>query len=392
MIVRLLGRNPELAVDDALRTLSALEWANPDHRPAVVAYLPSYFGNPFQSLLYSQLPAYGLHAAPAYTAEQATAFAEQVSGTDLDLIVHAHWLHMVTMDAEDEAEARDAAKGYLEQLHRAKELGARVLWTVHNVLPHDSQFEEVDVELSRDMGALADRIHLMNPRTRELVAPWFQIPEDKTFVTPHPGYHGVYPSWMRRDEARRHLGIPPNAVVFLLIGAVKPYKGITELLAAFDALSRLEPERFVLLVAGNPGEDEETQRFVERAIAHPAVYTALRKIPEDQMQIFLRAADIGVYPYRRSLNSGAYALGLTFGLPAVLPVQSGQAATAHPSYVETYDATDPQGLPAALSAAQRLVSDEARAAARAAGDGTAPDKASRTFAHALRTWLSGERT
>ena len=69
----------------------------------------------------------------------------------------------------------------------AKDLGARTLWTVHNIPPHDSRFEDVDIELRRAIAGVADRIHLMGPRTRELVAPWFEIPKEKTFVVPHPG-------------------------------------------------------------------------------------------------------------------------------------------------------------------------------------------------------------
>jgi beta-1,4-mannosyltransferase len=388
VLVRFAKSGDEAALGDALRTLSALDWTNVDRRPGVVAYLPCYFGNPYQGLLYSDLPSHGLQAVPIHTAKLAAEFTGQVASGGVEVIVHVHWLNAVTKGLQNEAEAREAAKAYVEQLQRAKDLGARVLWTVHNILPHDSRFEDVDIELRRAMTGLADRVHLMSPGTRELVAPWFEIPEEKTFVVAHPGYQGAYPSWMSRDEARLKLGIGRDATVFLMIGAIKAYKGLTELITAFDELSRREPGRYILLVAGQPDEDQETQRFVERAMIHPAILGWFRRVREEQMQLFLRAADIGVYPYRRSLNSGALALGLTFGVPAVVPAQSGEARAGRSSYLQVYDAANPDGLLRGLSDARRLRSVEARAAALAAIELVSPRNVARAFGEELRRWIA----
>jgi len=115
----------------------------------------------------------------------------------------------------------------------------------------------------------------------------------------------------------------------------------------------------------------------------------LRKIPDDEMQVYLRAADVAVFPYRRSLNSGALALTQTFGLPAILPAHSGEAATVEESYAEVYDGEDPGSLLAALSAAERLLAPEARAAAAAAGEQIAAPVVAGRFAAELRAWLDG---
>jgi beta-1,4-mannosyltransferase len=393
LVTRLLGGAPELATSDALRALSSLDWTGATQpggrRPGVVAYLPVFRGNPFQALLYSGLPAAGMRALPLYDVGSAAAFADAAADPGLDLVVHPHWLNVVTAKATDERAAREASKVYLEALHGMRDRGARILWTVHNILPHESRFPDVEAELRRGVVDVAERVHVMSPRTRELVAPWFEIPEEKLLVVPHPGYHGVYPSWMPRVQARLELGIAPDAVVFLLIGRVKPYKGLTELIDAFDELARRRPGRFVLLVAGPPGREEETAHFRERALAHPAVFAALRKIPDDEMQVYLRAADVAVFPYRRSLNSGALALTQTFGLPAILPAHSGEAATVEESYAEVYDGEDPGGLLAALSAAERLLAPEARAAAAAAGEQIAAPVVAGRFAAELRAWLDG---
>lgn len=390
LITRLVGHTPALAFNDALRALSSLDWSGSRGRPGVIAYLPVFRGNPYQSLLYSQLSSTGLRALPMYDAEQAAAFVDASAGTDLDVVVHLHWLNVVTAKAHDESEAQEAVKGFLEHVYGLKERGARLLWTVHNVLPHDTQFPDVDAELRSSIAQLADRVHVMSPLTRELVAPWFDIPEEKLLLVPHPGYQDVYPSWISKEQARVELGIPQGAIVFLLVGAVKPYKGLTELLDAFDELAGREPGRFVLLVAGRPDRQEETQQFCERLLIHPAALGALRQIPHDEMQVYLRAADVAVFPYRRSLNSGALALALTFGLPVVLPDHSGEAATADSDYAQVYEPSDPNGLLEALAACVRLVSPEARTAAAAAGERVHVRTVARRFAEQLRTWLDDE--
>src|SRR5690606_36751687 len=122
----------------------------------------------------------------------------------------------------------------------------------------------------------AERVHVMSPRTRELVAPWFDIPAHKLLTVPHPTYQGVYPSWMSREQARAELGIAPDTTVLLLVGRVQPYKGLTELIDAYDEVAADAPGRYTLLVAGPPNREEETTRFADRLRSHSTALGALR--------------------------------------------------------------------------------------------------------------------
>ena len=386
LITRRLGHEPKLAADDALRTLTGHDWASTSS--GLLAYYPVVRGNPFQALLYSRLSGAGLTAVPTYDIDTTLTVAQEISGSGLDYVVHIHWLNVVMAKADDEATAREQLKTYLERLHALKDQGARLMWTVHNVLPHETRFPDLEAELRQGVVAAVERVHVMSPRTRELVAPWFDIPAEKLLSVPHPAYQNVYPSWMSRQQARSELGVPPDVTAFLLIGRVQPYKGLTELLDAFDRLCEREPGRYALLVAGPPNREDETQAFRERLLTHPAAYAALRKVPDDELQVYLRAADLAVFPYRRSLNSGALALALTFGLPVVLREDSGEGARVSPSYALQYDGLDPDGLVTALAqAARTLATPQASAAAAGAADRIAPARVSGAFAAACRAWI-----
>jgi len=390
LITRRVGTEPKLAVEDALRVLVGHAWER--RHGGVLAYYPVARGNPFQALIYSALDSVGVTPVPTYDLPTTVQFARLLSGSDVSLGVHIHWLTPVLAGAEDEADALRRAKEYLEQLRELVDLGGRIVWTVHNILPHDTRFPDVDAKLCQGVVDAAERVHVMSPRTLELVSSWYEIPPSKVVHVPHPAYHGVYPSHISQARARAELGIPPHVITFVMFGLLAPYKGLTELLDAYDTLCLRAPGRYALIVAGAPTDDEETQAACERLLTHPSAYAALRKVPVDEVQLYLRSADIAVFPYRRSLNSGALALALTFGLPVVLRDNAGDTATVDETFAVTYDGAG-DGLVTALErAAERLVGPYARAQAAAAADRVAPALVAGRFAEAMNEWLSSKVT
>ncbi|MEQ7011146.1 glycosyltransferase [Actinopolymorpha sp. B17G11] len=387
LITRRFGHEPALALDDTLRTLANHDWSSGG---GLLAYYPVVRGNPFQALLYSRLGESGLTPVPTYDIDTTLAAADAIAGSGLELVTHIHWLNVVMAKADDEAMAREQLKRYLERLHALKDRGARLMWTVHNILPHETRFPDLEAELRQGVVDAVERVHVMSPRTRELVAPWFDIPEAKLLPVPHPAYHDVYPSWMSRRQARAELGLAPEVTAFLLIGRIQPYKGITELLDAFDLLCAREPGRYVLLVAGPPSRDDESRAFRERMLTHPCAYAALRKVPDDELQVYLRAADVAVFPYRRSLNSGALALALTFGLPVVVRDDSGGDARLSSAYAVQYAGDAPADIVDALVESRRLVTAQARLSAAGAAARITPARVSGAFSAAVRDWIDAD--
>jgi beta-1,4-mannosyltransferase len=226
----------------------------------------------------------------------------------------------------------------------------------------------------------------MSTRTPELVRDWYTLPADRLYQCDHPGYQQVYPDWVTRTAARRRLRIPEHARTLLLTGAIKPYKGLNQLLDAVDQVSAQQPGSLVLVVAGAPDDEPETQDFLARAALHPAVRLLAGKVPDVDLQVLLRAADVVALPYRRSLNSGVLALALTFGVPVLLAAGSGSIPLVEDGAAVIYDA----GQPGALTEAVRscLTLDLAAAGQAAALAGARIDRATVTarFAADLRRW------
>src|SRR5690606_14595901 len=79
LITSRVGHTAALAVDDAMRTLSTVDWSDP--RAGLLTYHPVMRGNPYQALLYSRLDDVGLRQVPAYDMASTLEIVEAVAGS-----------------------------------------------------------------------------------------------------------------------------------------------------------------------------------------------------------------------------------------------------------------------------------------------------------------------
>lgn len=302
-------------VTEALRALRFVEGTHP--HPLVLGVAPFARGNPYQGQLYRSFPAEGVAVSPV---NDLWSFARLADVTPLaPVAVHLHWLSWVLGSASDRKEARGLLDRFAVELGALRQGGGRVVWTVHNVLPHDTRFPDLETELRHVVSEAADVIHMMSPSTVPVVSETARLDQSKALYAPIPNYRGVYPDSITTAEARLALGIEPDELVLLVFGALKPYKGLTALLEAFDVARTRTSRRMRLLVAGAPDDHPSTAAFVDRATVHPDVLVAPRKIPTEHVEYFVRAADIGLATYEGALNSSATMLYESFGLPVVVP-------------------------------------------------------------------------
>ncbi|GLY28467.1 glycosyltransferase [Kineosporia sp. NBRC 101731] len=385
MLISMPGRDQSAEgwIGETFAALARVPVEGPE--PVVWPFTPYYTGNPFQSVLYSRFAGRGLVAAPTFRATDLLATTRNWPG-DVPLVVHLHWLNQVLAKCTDDRGADEAVGRHADLLDTLKDRGARLVWTVHNVLPHDTQFEAQEVRLREQVVERADLVHVMSSRTVAAVGDWFLLPPEKVYQCDHPGYQGVYPDWIGRTDARRRLRIPDGAVALLLTGAVKPYKGIVDLLEAVDRVSRVRPGEIVLIVAGKPDDAPQTREFLIAAAAHPAVRLMPVQVPDVDIQVLMRAADLVALPYRRSLNSGVLALALSFGRPVLMPSNSGSLPVVDGGAALVYP---PDGVEALTEAVFSCLEADLGALDRAAAAaGRRIDRAvvAERFAADMRSW------
>jgi glycosyltransferase involved in cell wall biosynthesis len=378
---------PGAFTEEALAALRAADTGS--GQPLLLGYYPHFRTNPYQALLYRELRAQGIAPVGIRRAQTIAELAE-LQRAGLSTVLHLHWLHLVLGDALAASDTRAATREFLDLVDAHRAAGGRLVWTVHNILPHESRFEDAEAALSAEVARRADVMHVLASATADHVAPYFEVPRDRLLHGPHPSYAGAYEDIVSRLDARHELGLRPDDLVYLVIGAIRGYKGLEELLAAWPTLPSNPRRR--LVIAGAPSEDPSVPAMLNRSAALPDVIVDARKIPAEEMQVFLRAADVAVMPYRRALNSGALLLALTFGLPVVVPAAGGLAEVVDEAFAVTFDPATPESLGGALIAAERLVSADARAAAMAAAGRFDPAELSRRFATGLRERLGAPPT
>jgi glycosyltransferase involved in cell wall biosynthesis len=368
--------------DEAVRALRAL--SGYPGEPILLGYHPVARMNPYQGLLYQGSWEAGIAAVPIVRPERVPELTQLVS-RGFTGVLHLHWLNLVLADAGSPADARKATDAFLRDLDGFRKAGGRLAWTVHNILPHASRHDEQEARLRGGVVERCDVVHVMTPQTPEQVRSWFQIPDEKVLFVEHPSYAGAYEDWISRAQARHELGIMPDEVVYAVVGAIRPYKGLNELLDAWERLDDGRPRR--LVIAGGPSEEDGVAEALERAAVHPTVLLHARQIPSDEIQLFLRAADVAVLPYTRSLNSGAQLLALTFGLPVIVPAGGGLEEVVDTRFARTFEPGDTDDLARALLAADELLGADARAAALEEAERRSPAVLSARFAHGLRERL-----
>ncbi|GLI26098.1 peptidase M14 [Agromyces rhizosphaerae] len=346
----------------------------------VLAY-PWYADNPWQSMLYARLPEHGAEVVPlADVAGLTEALREE--RTPGSTVLHLNWTAPISQSTPDLALAAWQVRSVLDATDAFRARGGTVVWTVHNVLPHEPHHLGPELALCRGLAERADRVMVMNPDTAALASRWYRLPPERTTVVPHPSYLGRFADDVDRATVRERLGLGESERVLLHLGQIRPYKGLDLLAEAYRRARESDPD-LRLLVAGAPGPGADLERTRELLDDLPGVVASLGRVEDDDVQVWMRAADAMVLPYRAALNPSLVWLAATYGLPVLLPDVPALRSLAGPDWVRTFPPTAP-GLAAALRAVASPPPGPVAAAAAADARAVAPEVVAARFAEMVR--------
>lgn len=159
-----------------------------------------------------------------------------------------------------------------------------------------------------------------------------------------------------REEARAALGLDPDRCILLMIGflsAANPDKGYDRAIAALRSVA--DP-RLELHIVGSPireGPEVDTLLVTLRAEAdaHAQVVLHEQFVDDETFDLWVRAADAVLTPYRTSSSSGVVARARLLGTRVITSDAGGLAAQAGPGDIVVADDE-------ALAQAVRRVLDE----------------------------------
>lgn len=314
-----------------------------------VLFLPDYTAaNAYQRQLAEGLRSRGVTVTAQPTARRRLLpVLQAVRAQGRPDVVHVHWTEPYISGGRADVSRLKATRTITELrvLHR---LGVRVVWTVHDLSRHDRPVEPREMRFNRDLFRLSSAVIVHCEAAREALLAALQPPAAmarRVRVIPHGHYLDAYRNDVGREAARQRLGLSAEGVVLAFVGWVRPYKGVRELLMAFRELGG---EDLRLLVAGQPGSDGFAAAITELAADDPRVVLKLGFVPDDELQLYLNAADAIALPYREIFTSGSVLLAMTFGRAVIAPRRGCIGQTLDEAGAVLYEAGDPKGLRDAL--------------------------------------------
>lgn len=229
-----------------------------------------------------------------------------------------------------------------------KKTGGKVVYTAHNVLPHNRG--RLDKPIYRYIFTRADLIILHAEANRgalKSTAPGHA----PVSVIPH-GHYAFFKQGTSgsKEEAKARLGLNVDDPVVLFFGLIQPYKGLDDLINACRTLRRrFRPLK--LLIVGKPHNGfNKYEGLINEHGLSDMVIKSLNYVEINKVAMYFRAADVAALPYKETYQSGVAHIALAFGLPVV-----GSKTGGLPEIIETaecglvYEPGDVEALTKALS-------------------------------------------
>jgi D-inositol-3-phosphate glycosyltransferase len=204
-----------------------------------------------------------------------------------------------------------------------KACGKRIVFTAHNV--NQARRDHRDTLLNRltlrVQYRLADHIFVHTEKMKAELLQDFGVREQAVTVIPFGINNSLPDSDLTPALAKQKLGIGNGEKAILFLGRMRPYKGLEYLLSAFRLLKSRHAD-YRLIIAGDEKKGSEDymdkiRQTIRDEFDPEEIILKIQFIPDAEMELYLKAADVLVLPYKEIFQSGVLFLGYSFGLPVV---------------------------------------------------------------------------
>ena len=240
-------------------------------------------------------------------------------------ILHIHWPErLYKWHSLESIGGVDIYKTIKERLLWYKEKGTKIIHTIHNLNPHDSNhaFEEDIYQLIIEYADIL--VHHCNDSINFIIDRCSDASQKINIVCPHGDYL-IHYKIIDQSHARQQYNIPSEKIVILNFGKQRPYKNENFIKTV---IKDLECTSKCLLVAGrfeNPGGNSSSRLYfrarnrIRKQFEYSKQRYIYRQIPTDEIPAILCSSDIVFLGQQHGLNSGLLSLAATYSKPVVCP-------------------------------------------------------------------------
>jgi len=203
-----------------------------------------------------------------------------------------------------------------------KLLRKKIVLTAHNVNAdkRDGKDSSLNRATLRIQYRLCDHIFVHTEKMKRELMAEFGVPDAHVTVIPFGINNAVPNTSLTPCDAKQRLGLREGERAILFFGRITPYKGLDYLIPAFrQLLSRGNDHR--LIIAGRVDRCEKywgaIRQNIQEEVRTGRIMLRDEFIPDDQTEVYFKAADVLVLPYRNIYQSGVLFLSHSFGLPVL---------------------------------------------------------------------------
>lgn len=294
--------------------------------------LPSAAGNPYQTLLYSDI------GGAVQTKFAGPKGLGRITERDFDLL-HIHWDDRMFGQEDDAAENDRIIRDARTLLTEFQARGGRIVWTIHNGQPHRLKNAEAFKSARQMLSEIADVVHVHADHAVDHMADTYGVDRKRIVTIPHPSYLGAY------EPASRTLGrrlVSADTRQFLFFGMLRRAKGIHVIREATAKLTKREVPYHLRLY----GKSFQSQaRLIKRFKSNPNIDVRTERIDDAEVPSIFAASQVYLAPVQSLFTSGSIMLALTYGLPVIGPdIREMRETTPEECHHFLYNPESPRGL------------------------------------------------
>lgn len=245
-----------------------------------------------------------------------------------------------------------------------KELGTKIVVTCHNRLPHDQK--EFDKEIYNLIYSNADGIiHLGNYSLNEFKIS-SQYKDKEQIVIYHPNYLDL-PNSISKLEARKRLGLNNEDTIFMSFGKIRKQEEEDMLTTAFSMFENKKNKKLIITnsktLSYKTGRKKPFSRLKyeirkRRLAARNIEIEGNKFIYDDDIQIYMNAADVIITPRINNLNSGVLFLAYSFKKLTIAPAIGNIKEFQEMLHNPTFDPSSADSLFQAMNSSIELLNTD----------------------------------
>jgi beta-1,4-mannosyltransferase len=287
-----------------------------------VLMLPDWrAGNPYQELLAQSVQATGASVQFADYPQQAFALNRLINRHPQTDVLHLHWpdpLFARLFWARTRVPAFVRVGLLIADITLARARGRRIVWTLHNLISHESKGAAREAFACRMLARLAHRIIAHSQSAiAQAERTYGSKFAHKAHVIPMGNFDGIYGDATPAPPPRERS--PEAPIHILFFGAVRPYKGVKRLLHAF---AEVTDPRVRLTIAGRAMDAQYGESIAALAAQNPRVQLQLRFVDVAEVSPLFSSADVVIIPFERTLTSASLMLAMSLTRAAILPEEA----------------------------------------------------------------------